>query len=101
MIQKKLTNEQMAAIEELKAAIAKVENLDVELLFEVSDGWLFAVNTEGAAGVVSENDLLNEYSDDAECVKLDWKLTECVFQPTCRHIDYDGELYIVKMYEYE
>lgn len=95
MEQKKLTDEQMAAIEELKAAIAKVEGLDVELLFEVSDGWLFAINCDGNDGVVSENELMNEYGD-VEHVKLDWNLTECVFQPTCRNTDFDGGLYLIK-----
>lgn len=96
MEQKKLTDEQMAAIEELKAAIAKVEGLDVELLFEVSDGWLFAINSDGNDGVVSESELMDEYGDDVERVELDWNLTECVFQPTCRNTDFDGELYLIK-----
>lgn len=96
MEQKKLTDEQMAAINELKAAIAKVEGLDVELLFEVSGGWLFAINGDGNDGVVSEKELMIEYDDDVEHVKLDWNLTECVFRPTCRNTDFDGELYLIK-----
>jgi hypothetical protein len=96
MKQKKLTDEQMAAINELKAAIAKVEDLDVELLFEASEGWLFAINGDGNDGVVSENELMNEYDDDVERVELDWNLTECVIQPTCRNTDFDGGLYLIK-----
>ena len=96
MEQKKLTDEQMAAIEELQAAIAKVEGLDVELLFEVSDGWLFAINGDGNDGVVSEKELMIEYGDDVERVELDWNLTESVFQPTCRNTDFDGGLYLIK-----
>lgn len=96
MKQKKLTDEQMAAIKELKAAIAKVEGLDVELLFEVSEGWLFAINNDGNDGVVSEKELMDEYGDDVERVELDWNLTECVCQPTCRNTDFDGELYLIK-----
>lgn len=95
MEQKKLTSEQMAAVEELKAAIAKVEDLDVELLFEVSDGWLFAVNTDGCNGVVSGDESLNEYDSDVESVELDWSLAECVFQPTCSNTDFD-RVYLVK-----
>lgn len=95
MEQKKLTDEQMAAVDELKAAIAKVEGLDVELLFEVSDGWLYAVNSDGNDGIVSEEDLENECGD-VEHVKLDWNLTERVFQPTCRDAEFDGELYLIK-----
>lgn len=96
MEQKKLTSEQMAAIEELKAAISKVESMDVTLLFEGSDGWLFALNDEGTDGIASETELLNDYGDDVERVKIDWNLTECVCQPTYRHTDYDGELYLIK-----
>ena len=87
----------MAAIEELKAAIAKVESMDVTLLFEGADGWLFAINDEGTDGIASANELMNEYGDDVERVEIDWNKTECVCQPTCRHTDYDGELYLIKL----
>jgi len=96
MEQKKLTSKQMAAIEELKAAISKVESMDVTLLFEVSDGWLFALNGDGNDGIASETELMNDYGDDVERVEIDWNLTECVCQPTCRHTDYDGQLYLIK-----
>ena len=96
MEQKKLTDEQMAAINELKAAIAKVEDLNVELLFEVSDGWLFAINSDGNDGVGSEDELMNEYDDDVERVELDWNLTTSVFRPTLHNTDFDGEIYLIK-----
>lgn len=96
MEQKKLTSEQMAAVEELKAAIAKVESMDVILLMEVADGWLFALNGDGNDGIASANELVNEYGDDVERVEIDWNLTECICQPTCRHTDFDGELYLIK-----
>ena len=96
MEQKKLTSKQMAAIKELKAAISKVESLDVTLLFEGSDGWLYALNDEGTDGIASETELMNDYGDDVERVEIDWNLAECVCQPTYRHTDYDGELYLIK-----
>ena len=96
MEQKKLTSEQMAAIEELKAAISKVESMGVALLFEVSDGWLFALNGEGTDCIASETELMDDYGDDVERVKIDWNLTECVCQPICRDTDFDGQLYLIK-----
>ena len=96
MKQKKLTSEQMAAIEELKAAISKVKSMEVTLFFAVSDGCLFALNGDGNDGIATEADLMNEYDDDVERVEIDWNLTECVCQPTCRHTDFDGPLYLIK-----
>ena len=90
-----MTSKQMAAIKKLEAAIDKVESMGVTLLFEGSDGWLFALNNEGTDGIASETELLNDYGD-VERVEIDWNLTECVCQPTYRHTDYDGELYLIK-----
>lgn len=96
MEQKKLTSEQMAAIEELKAAIDNVEKKGVTLLFEVADGWLFGLNAEGFDCIASATELVDEYGDDVERVEIDWNSTECICQPICRHTDFDGELYLVK-----
>lgn len=96
MEQKKLTKKQVAAIEKLKAAISEVESMGVTLLFEGADGWLFAINDEGTDGIASARELTEDYGDDVERVEIDWNKTECVCQPTYRHTDYDGELYLIK-----
>lgn len=96
MKQKKLTKKQMAAIKVLKAAIEDVESVGVTLLFEGSDGWLFAINDEGTDGIASARELMEDYGDDVERVEIDWNKTECICQPTYRHTDYDGELYLIK-----
>lgn len=96
MVQKNLTKAQMAAIKELEAAIDKVDSTGVILLFEGADGWLFAINGKGTDGVVSSRELTEDYDDDVERVEIDWNKTECICQPTYRHTDYDGELYLIK-----
>ena len=96
MKQRDLTKKQMAAIKRLQAAIDRVESLGVTLLFEGSDGWLFAINDKGTDGIASSRELAEDYDDSVERVEIDWNKAECICQPTYRHTDYDGELYLIK-----
>lgn len=91
-----MTKEQMAAIENVKAAINKAEEVGVTFLFEAADGWLFGLNAEGFDGIASVKELTEEYGDAVEIVEIDWNRTECVYDPIFRDTNWGGELYLVK-----
>ena len=79
MKQKKLTEEQMAICEELKALLEKAWQADIKFVFDQNDYLLSAYNGDGIESVDSDYSTSMRQGDE----KFDWTKTYDLTYPDC------------------